>query len=38
MKSKPFYGFGDYIGKQVRVEMNIFLWFVKELHNECQVM
>lgn len=24
MKSKPFYGFGDFIGKQVRGEMNIF--------------
>lgn len=25
-KSKPFYGFGDYIGKQVRGEINIFFY------------
>ena len=38
MKSKRFYGFGDYVGKQVRERNEYFLWFVKELHNECQVM
>lgn len=29
MKSKPFYGFGDYIGKPVRGEMNIFFMVCK---------